>query len=29
MYFDSGASHAYARHGRSTCAAIVVVAPAA
>src|SRR3712207_4368125 len=27
MYFDSGAAHSYRRHGRSTCAAIVVVAP--
>jgi len=29
MYFDSGISHGYARHGRLACAAIVVVAPAA
>jgi len=29
MYFDSGAPHAYSRHGRPACAAIVVVAPAA
>jgi|SRR5689334_6815121 len=27
MYFDSGASHSYRRHGRSSCAAIVVIAP--
>ena len=27
MYFDSGAPHSYRRHGRSACAAIVVVAP--
>ena len=27
MYFDSGATHTYSRHGRSACAAIVVVAP--
>jgi quercetin dioxygenase-like cupin family protein len=27
MYFDSGAAHGYRRHGRSACAAIVVVAP--
>ncbi len=27
MYFDSGAAHSYRRHGRSACAAIVVVAP--
>ncbi len=27
MYFDSGAPHSYLRHGRSACAAIVVVAP--
>jgi quercetin dioxygenase-like cupin family protein len=27
MYFDSSAPHTYRRHGRSTCAAIVVVAP--
>jgi len=27
MYFDSGTPHAYSRHGRSTCSAIVVVAP--
>jgi transcriptional regulator with XRE-family HTH domain len=27
MYFDSGAAHGYSRHGRSVCAAIVVVAP--
>ena len=27
MYFDSGAPHTYSRHGRSACAAIVVVAP--
>ena len=27
MYFDSGAAHSYRRHGRSPCAAIVVVAP--
>lgn len=27
MYFDSGAMHFYSRHGRSACAAIVVVAP--
>jgi transcriptional regulator with XRE-family HTH domain len=26
MYFDSGAAHRYSRHGRSACAAIVVVA---
>jgi len=26
MYFDSGALHSYARHGRAACAAIVVVA---
>ena len=26
MYFDSGAPHSYRRHGRSACAAIVVVA---
>jgi mannose-6-phosphate isomerase-like protein (cupin superfamily) len=28
MYFDSGAAHSYRRHGRSGCAAIVVVAVA-
>jgi transcriptional regulator with XRE-family HTH domain len=27
MYFDSGAPHSYRRHGRSACAAIVVVTP--
>ena len=27
MYFDSGAPHSYRRHGRTACAAIVVVAP--
>jgi quercetin dioxygenase-like cupin family protein/DNA-binding XRE family transcriptional regulator len=27
MYFDSSAPHTYRRHGRSSCAAIVVVAP--
>lgn len=27
MYFDSGAPHAYSRHGRAPCSAIVVVAP--
>jgi transcriptional regulator with XRE-family HTH domain len=27
MYFDSAAPHSYRRHGRSSCAAIVVVAP--
>jgi quercetin dioxygenase-like cupin family protein len=27
MYFDSSAPHTYRRHGRSACAAIVVVAP--
>ena len=27
MYFDSQAPHDYRRHGRSSCAAIVVVAP--
>jgi transcriptional regulator with XRE-family HTH domain len=27
MYFDSGASHSYAKHGRSPCSAIVVIAP--
>ena len=27
MYFDAGAAHSYRRHGRSECAAIVVVAP--
>lgn len=27
MYFDSQTPHAYRRHGRSSCAAIVVVAP--
>lgn len=27
MYFDSAAAHSYRRHGRSACAAIVVVAP--
>jgi transcriptional regulator with XRE-family HTH domain len=27
MYFDSKTPHAYRRHGRSSCAAIVVVAP--
>ena len=27
VYFDSGAPHSYRRHGRSACAAIVVVAP--
>jgi quercetin dioxygenase-like cupin family protein len=28
MYFDSGVSHSYGRHGRAACSAIVVVAPA-
>ena len=28
MYFDSSALHAYSRHGRTACAAIVVVVPA-
>jgi len=27
MYFDSHTSHGYRRHGRTSCAAIVVVAP--
>jgi len=27
MYFDSGAPHSYAKHGRSPCSAIVVIAP--
>jgi transcriptional regulator with XRE-family HTH domain len=27
MYFDSGIAHSYRRHGRTPCAAIVVVAP--
>ena len=27
MYFDSKTPHAYRRHGRSSCAAIVVVVP--
>ena len=27
MYFNSGASHSYAKHGRSPCSAIVVIAP--
>ena len=27
MYFDSAAPHSYRRHGRPSCAAIVVVAP--
>ena len=29
MYFNSGVVHDYSRHGRSACAAIVVVAPSA
>ena len=27
MYFDSSALHAYRREGRSSCSAIVVIAP--
>jgi mannose-6-phosphate isomerase-like protein (cupin superfamily) len=27
MYFDSSAPHSYRREGRSSCSAIVVVAP--
>ena len=27
MYFDSSAPHSYGQHGRSACAAIIVVAP--
>jgi mannose-6-phosphate isomerase-like protein (cupin superfamily) len=27
MYFDSSAEHSYRTHGRTTCAAIVVVNP--
>ena len=27
MYFDSGVPHSYRRHGRTSCAAIVVVVP--